>query len=78
MIGGIERGVYHLPTPDLGQVLLIDSMASISPKALPSPLGCLVAPITYLVTAFLRGRADAAARKCNRAAAAAAATSSSK
>ncbi|GAB4817499.1 hypothetical protein N2152v2_004545 [Parachlorella kessleri] len=61
---GIERGAYHLPTPDLGQVLLVDSMASISPKPLGA-LGCLLAPIVYLVTAVLRRQADNAARRCN-------------
>lgn len=65
LVSGIERGCYHLPTPDLGTRLLLDEMAGISPKHLPAPLGFLLAPITYLATAFLRGRADAAARKHN-------------
>ena len=64
LVRGIERGAYHLPTPDIGQVLLVDSMASLSPKPL-GPLGCLLAPIVYLVTAVLRRQADGAARRCN-------------
>jgi hypothetical protein len=66
LMRGIERGAFHLPTPDFGQLLLLDSMAGLSPKALPAPLGCLLAPITYIVTAVLRRMADGATRKCNR------------
>lgn len=61
---GIERGSYHLPSPDLAQNLLLDSMASLTPKPL-GLLGCLLSPIVYLITWASAGIADRAARRCN-------------
>ena len=65
MMRGIERGDYHLPNPDLGQMLLLDSMAGLSPKPL-GVWGCLLSPLVYLVQWALVGVADRAAARCNR------------
>lgn len=45
-IDSLQRGQYHLSTPDLGQDLLImDATASWSPRNLPLLVSCLLAPI---------------------------------
>lgn len=69
IVRGIERGTYHLPSPDFGQNLLIDYTAGIAPGMLGEPLTSLLSPIVSGVLSFLRWRADAAAARCNRRAA---------
>lgn len=66
---GIARGTFHLPSPDIGQMLLLDSMAGLSPGVLHAPLGALLAPIIRLVLAFLRVSMDRAVAQVNKRAA---------
>eukprot|EP00887_Chlorella_sp_A99_P007439 scaffold2.g7439.t1 len=73
LVRGIARGAYHLPTPDLGQALLISSMTSISPKSLPLPLTMLLGLFVAPVLSALTWLADRAAARHNRRQAAAAA-----
>lgn len=65
LLRGIERRAYHLPTPDPGQMLLMDSMVSLSPGVLPLPLTLLVQGIARIVLVILRWNMDRVARKCN-------------
>lgn len=45
-VNSLQRGQYHLSTPDLGQDLFImDATASWSPRNLPVLVSCLLAPI---------------------------------
>ena len=63
---GIARGAFHLPSPDPGQALLLDSMAGLSPGVLWAPLGALLAPVVRLVLAVLRVNMDRAVAKVRR------------
>ena len=74
---GVEAGAYHLPSPDLGQTLLIALMTSLSPKSLPLPLLVLLGPFLPIVSSILGWLADRTARKYNERTAAAAAAGGS-
>lgn len=61
----LERGAYHLTTPDLGSNILISSMTSLAPKSLPSLIGILISPVVQVASTVVGGIADRAARKYN-------------
>lgn len=67
IVKGIEQRDYHIRSVDLGQTLLMDSMASLSPKVLPLALSILLAPITNVVLSVLRWRMDRAVVKAREA-----------
>ena len=66
MVGQLERGAYHLNTPDPGSNLLISAMTGLAPKSVPTALGVLLAPVLQVVTTAFGAIADRAARRCNR------------
>lgn len=61
----LQRGAYHLTTPDLGSNMLVSAMTGLSPKSLPLLLGMLLAPILQVISSVVGWLADRAARKCN-------------
>ncbi|KAI7846394.1 hypothetical protein COHA_000105 [Chlorella ohadii] len=65
LLGGIERGDYHLPSPDLGQNLLVSAMTGLSPKRFWLPLQVLLGPILPLATSLFGWIGDRAARRHN-------------
>lgn len=65
MVKGISRGDYHLPTPDLGSSLLLNSMAGLTPKPIHPLLTAFLAPLTVFVSSFFRWRIDSVAKKFN-------------
>jgi hypothetical protein len=65
LMRGLERGKYHLVTPDLGSNLLVNKMSATGPKVLPLALSMLLSPIVELVTTIVGAGADKAARKHN-------------
>lgn len=71
LLRGIECGAYHLPSPDLGQNLLVASMASLTPRPLPLAAMVLLGPLLPPVMSALTWLADRAARRANARAAAA-------
>ncbi|KAK9915016.1 hypothetical protein WJX75_003662 [Coccomyxa subellipsoidea] len=44
MLKGMERGAYHLPSPDFGQNLMIAASAGLSPHMFPAILEFLLSP----------------------------------
>ena len=48
ILRGIERGHYHIASPDFGQNLLVTSSASLTPRIYPIVLECLIAPVVVL------------------------------
>ncbi|KAL4449376.1 hypothetical protein ABPG77_007020 [Micractinium sp. CCAP 211/92] len=67
LLGGIERGAYHLPTPDLGLNMLVANMTALSPKRFFLPFQVLLGPILPLASSLFGWIADSAARKHNKA-----------
>ncbi|PRW45034.1 short-chain dehydrogenase [Chlorella sorokiniana] len=67
LLGGIEAGNYHLPSPDFGQNLLVSSMTGLSPKRFWLPLEMLLGPFMPLITSLFGWIADRAARRHNEA-----------
>ncbi len=65
LVTQLERGAYHLTTPDLGSNILISSMTSLTPKSLPSLVGIVISPIVQIASSVVGGIADRAARKYN-------------
>jgi 3-dehydrosphinganine reductase len=65
LVKQLERGDYHLTTPDLGSNILISSMTSLAPKSLPSLVGIVISPIVQIASSVVGGIADRAARKYN-------------
>lgn len=62
----VERGAYHLTTPDFGTNVLIGSMSSLAPKSLPLVVGVLLAPIVQVATSIVGALGNRAARKYNK------------
>ena len=62
---GIEKGRYHLLTPDPGCNLLISSMTGLSPRALPLLVSILLGWLLPLVQAVFSGKMNRAARRYN-------------
>ena len=65
LLQSMEKGHYHLASPDLGQNLLMGSLAGLSPPpylSLVSLLGCILP----LVFAYLRWSIDAVVKKIYR------------
>ncbi len=62
MIKGMERGVYHLPSPDFGQNLMIAASAGLSPHMFPAVLEFLLAPLVVLALWIFGYRIDNAVR----------------
>ncbi len=48
MVKGMERGAYHLPSPDLGQNLMVAGSAGLSPHMYNILLEFLLAPILVI------------------------------
>jgi 3-dehydrosphinganine reductase len=65
MLRGLERGHYHLGSPDLGQNLLVAAMAGLSPHPLPAILEFLIAPIIAIALRVFGGVIDRATRRAN-------------
>ena len=65
LVKQLERGEYHLTTPDIGSNLLISSMTSLAPKSLPSVVGVLISPVVQIASSVVGALADRAARKYN-------------
>lgn len=66
LVRQLERGDYHLTTPDFGSNILISSMTSLSPKSIPTALGIVMAPIIQIASTVVGGLADRAARRFNK------------
>ena len=65
MVKQLERGCYHLTTPDIGSNLLISSMTSLAPKSISTVLGIFLAPILTIASTVVGSISDRAARKYN-------------
>ena len=65
MLRSLQRGRYHLASPDVGQNLLVSAMAGLSPHPLPSILECLIAPIVAVALRIFGTIIDRAARRAN-------------
>ena len=50
MLRGAERGLYHLPSPDLVLNWMVSSRAGVSPRAYPF-LECCMLPLAGLIEA---------------------------
>lgn len=48
MVEGMERGSYHLPSPDFGQNLMVAASAGLSPHMYNVLLEFLLAPIVVI------------------------------
>ena len=59
----LERGRYHLSSPDLGQNLLVAAMAGLSPHPLPLVLDVLLAPILAVAMRIFGAIVDRASRR---------------
>lgn len=61
---GLEKGKYHLPTPDIGQDwFIMDGTASWSPRSLPLLLSCVLAPVVPIAMYVCTKVADRIVRK---------------
>jgi hypothetical protein len=65
MVAQLERGEYHLTTPDIGSNLLVGQMTALAPKSGPAVLRALLSPVVAVVTSVVGGLANRAARKYN-------------
>lgn len=65
IVRGIERGRYHLLTPDLGSNLLISLTSGLAPRAWPLLVSMLIGWVAPLVQCLFSWRMDAAARRYN-------------
>ena len=64
IVKGLEKGRYHLPTPDLGQDwFIMDGTASWSPRSLPLVASVLLAPIVPIAMFVLYKVSDRIVRK---------------
>lgn len=59
----LERGRYHLSSPDLGQNLLVASMAGLSPHPLPLLFEFVIAPILAIAMRVFGAIIDRASRR---------------
>ena len=66
LVRQLERGNYHLTTPDFGSNILVSSMTSLAPKSIPTAIGFFLAPIVQIASTVVGGLADRAARKFNK------------
>ena len=62
MLKGVQRGDYHLPSPDFGLNMLIVPMAGYSPRVHNTVLECLLAPIMVVIARVLVPIADSVVR----------------
>ncbi|PSC70985.1 short-chain dehydrogenase [Micractinium conductrix] len=65
LVGGIDAGAYHLPSPDVGQNLLVALMTGLSPKRFWLPVHVVLGPVMPLVSSVFAWVADRAARRHN-------------
>lgn len=65
IVSQMLAGKYHITPPDLGSTMLISSMTSLSPKAIPLLLGIILAPILHIVSSIVASIGNKAARKYN-------------
>lgn len=68
MVDDIVAKRYHLRGPDVGQNLLVEATAGLTPAALPALLSALVSIFRFVIDATLAGlrlRADRAAKAAN-------------
>ena len=63
MVRGMERGAYHLPSPDVGQNIMVAASAGLSPHMFNPVLEFLLAPIVLVVLLVFGGIVDRAVRK---------------
>ena len=63
MVRGMERGAYHLPSPDFGQNLMVAASAGLSPRMFHPLLEFLMAPIIVVVLLIFGGIVDRAVRR---------------
>lgn len=62
---GLQRGAYHLPTPDTLAQLGLSLIAGVTPRPLPLLLELLLAPVLVVIAAVYRGMQDGVVRKFN-------------
>ena len=65
MLRSLEKGRYHLASPDVGQNLLVSAMAGLSPHPLPCIIEFLIAPIVAIALSIFGAIIDRAARRAN-------------
>lgn len=63
MVRGMERGAYHLPSPDFGQNLMVAASAGLSPHMFHPVLEFLLAPIVVVVLLVFGKIVDQAVRR---------------
>jgi hypothetical protein len=63
MLRGLERGKYHLPTPDYGLDLMVTTSAALSPRVFPLIVEAVLAPFVALALRIFGLLADRIARK---------------
>lgn len=63
MLKGMERGAYHLPSPDFGQNLMIAASAGLSPHMFPAILEFLLSPLVVLALLLFGHKIDSAVRR---------------
>lgn len=65
LLRSLERGHYHLASPDLGQNLLVAAMAGLSPHPLHPVLEFVLAPVIALALRVFGAIIDRATRRAN-------------
>lgn len=63
MFQGLQRGSYHLPTPDVGHNMGLSLVAGLTPRPKWAILEILLAPILVIVALVLRSQQDMAVVK---------------
>ena len=63
IVKGLRRGAYHLPSPDLGQNLMVAGSAGLSSRPLCCLVDVLLAPVIAIALRVFGKVVDSAARK---------------
>jgi hypothetical protein len=61
IVKGVERGEYHLPSPDFGQNLMVTTSAALTPRRYHLLLEMLMAPFVVLALRVFGWLTDRAA-----------------
>jgi len=65
MVRSLEKGRYHLASPDAGQNLLVAAAAGLSPHPLPAIIEFFIAPFVAIALRVFGAVIDRAARRAN-------------
>ena len=65
MVRSLEKGRYHLASPDAGQNLLVAAAAGLSPHPLPAIIELFIAPFVAIALRVFGAVIDRAARRAN-------------